>query len=270
VTRKINNIELVHAINSGGTAIVYWGVDLYTGKAVAVKELRAGLFKNEFVKQKFIEEANQYLYLDHPNIVKLIDFIITDDNYYLVMEFVEGKNLYDHMTTVTGPLPMQNVSLLLNEVLSALEYVHSNGLIHLDIKPSNIMLSSDDRIKLIDFGISQNANLNAMEKAMGSPAYMSPEQIVGKRINHQTDIYSIGIAMYELLTGKLPFENCNTKEELFFAVENRELPHLKPVHSMDQEFENEINAIFKKATNKNLSYRYQTCEEFQLDIIRFI
>jgi eukaryotic-like serine/threonine-protein kinase len=270
VTRKINNIELVHPINSGGTAIVYWGVDLFTGKAVAVKELRAGLFKNEFVKQKFIEEANQYLYLDHPNIVQLIDFIITDDNYYLVMEFVEGKNLFDYMTTVTGPLPMQNVALLLNEVLSALNYIHKKGLIHLDVKPSNIMLSSDDRIKLIDFGIAQNVSLQRMEKAMGSPAYMSPEQIEGKNVNNQTDIYSVGIAMYELLTGKLPFHNCTTKEEVFYTIENYELPWLQPIHEMDFQFEKEINHIFKKATNKNLNSRYKTCEEFQLDIIQFL
>lgn len=268
--RKINNIELVHAINSGGTAIVYLGVDLYTGKAVAVKELRTGLFKNEFVKQKFIEEANQYLYLDHPNIVKLIDFIITNESYYLVMEYVEGKNLYEYMTTVTGPLPVQNVALLLNEVLSALSYVHKNDLIHLDIKPSNIMLSNEDSVKLIDFGISQGSKLDTMEKAMGSPAYMSPEQINGKNINFQTDIYAVGIAMFELLTGKLPFENCQTKEEVFQVATKGDLPQLKLAYAFDKMFEQEINSIFKKATAKNQKERYATCEEFQKDIFQFI
>jgi len=99
---------------------------------------------------------------------------------------------------------------------------------------------------------------------------MSPEQISGKKINHQTDIYSIGIAMFELLTGKLPFENCNTKEDLFYAVENNELPYLYPSNSMDKGSESKINAIFKNATHRNLSSRYKTCEEFQLDIIQFI
>jgi serine/threonine-protein kinase len=155
--KKINNIELVQVLNSGGTATVYLGIDLFTGYPVAVKELKANMFKSDFVRQKFIEEANQYLYMDHPNIVKLKDFIITEENHYLVMEYVDGKNLYDHMTTVTGPLPLQNVALLLNEVLGALSYVHDRNLIHLDINPrisccqriiqSNSLISEFHKIK---------------------------------------------------------------------------------------------------------------------------
>ena len=187
--KQINNIELVHVLNSGGTATVYFGVDLLTGMPVAVKELKANMFKSEFVRNKFIEEANQYLYLDHPNIVKLYDFIITDENHYLVMEYVDGKNLYEYMTVVTGPLPLQNVALFMNEVLSALEYVHNYDLVHLDVKPSNIMLSSHNRVKLVDFGISQDKTSSEINRAIGSPSYMSPEQIQGKEIDRQSDIY---------------------------------------------------------------------------------
>lgn len=268
--KQINNIELIQVLNSGGTATVYLGVDLYTGLPVAVKELKANMFKSDFVRNKFIEEANQYLYMDHPNIVKLKDFIITNENHYLVMEYVDGKNLYDHMTTVTGPLPFQNVALLLNEVLSALSYVHDRKLIHLDIKPSNIMLSSSNSVKLVDFGISKDEKSTQIDKPIGSPAYMSPEQVEDKEVDFQSDIYSTGITMYELLTGSLPFHASQTREELFQAIKVNKMPHIESNNSLDQANEEEINRIFRKATHKNKKERYQTCEAFQLDIIQFI
>jgi serine/threonine protein kinase len=268
--KQINNIELVQVLNSGGTATVYLGVDLHTGEPVAVKELKANMFKSDFVREKFIEEANQYLYMDHPNIVKLKDFIITNENHYLVMEYVDGKNLYDYMTTVTGPLPMQNVALLLNEVLSALSYVHKRNLIHLDIKPSNIMLSTSNSVKLVDFGISQDNKSIQHDKPMGSPAYMSPEQVEGEKVDFQTDIYSTGIAMFELLTGRLPFNHCESRDELFHVIKLNKMPLLEANNSLDKAHENEMNRIFQKATKKNKKERYQSCEAFQLDIIQFI
>ncbi len=253
--KQINNIELVQVLNSGGTATVYLGVDLFTGEPVAVKELKASMFKSDFVREKFIEEANQYLYMDHPNIVQLKDFIVTNDNHYLVMEYIDGKNLYDYMNTVTGPLPLQNVALLLNEVLSALNYVHERNLIHLDIKPSNIMLSSLNSVKLVDFGISQEKKSITHDKAMGSPAYMSPEQVEGGQIDFQTDIYSAGITMYELLTGRLPFQNCESREELFKIIKLNKMPFIEANNSLDKAHEIEINRIFLKATNKNKKER---------------
>jgi eukaryotic-like serine/threonine-protein kinase len=268
--KQINNIELVQVINSGGTATVYLGIDLFTGHPVAVKELKANMFKSDFVRKKFIEEANQYLYMDHPNIVKLKDFIITNDNHYLVMEYVDGKNLYDHMTTVTGPLPLQNVALLLNEVLSALTYVHDRKLIHLDIKPSNIMLSNSNAVKLVDFGISQDKKSTVSEQPIGSPAYMSPEQVEDQTVDFQSDIYSTGITMFELLTGSLPFQSSETREELFQAIKTNKMPHLKANNSHDVVHEEEMNRIFRKATTKDKRQRYQSCEAFQLDIIQFI
>ena len=267
---QINNIELVQVLNSGGTATVYLGIDLFTGLPVAVKELKANMFKSDFVRKKFIEEANQYLYLDHPNIVKLKDFIITNDNHYLVMEYVEGKNLYEYMTTVTGPLPLQNVALFLNEVLGALSYVHNLKLIHLDIKPSNIMLSTTNSIKLIDFGISQDHKSIKSDKPMGSPIYMSPEQVDGNDLDCQTDIYSAGITMYELLTGSSPFQSSETRDDLFKAIKVNKMPHLKANNKLDKEHEIEMNRIFRKATHKNKNERYKSSEAFQLDIIQFI
>lgn len=268
--KKINNIELIQELNTGGTATVYLGVDLYTGTPVAVKELKANMFKSDFVRTKFLEEANQYLYLDHPNIVRLHDFIITEESHYLVMEYVDGKNLLDYMNTVTGPLPMQNVALFFNEVLSALTYVHAKKLVHLDIKPSNIMLSSSNNLKLVDFGITLDKSTHSKEKMMGSPAYMSPEQILEEDIDHQSDIYSAGIAMYELLMGKLPFQKCESRDELFEAIKKNEMPKIQANNALDQDDEEEMNRIFRKATFKDKSMRYQNCEEFQLDIIQFL
>lgn len=268
--KRVNNIEILKVLNTGGTANVYFGIDLNTGLPVAVKELKSSMFKNEFVRNKFIEEANHYLYLDHPNIVKLNDFIITNENHYLVMEYVDGKNLLEYMTTVTGPLPVQNVALLLNEVLSALTYVHERNLMHLDVKPSNIMLSNNNSVKMVDFGISQEKKNETNQFQTGSPAYMSPEQVMEGELDLQSDIYSTGITMYELLTGKTPFYSCESRAALFQAIKNNKMPQIKPVNPIDQIHEKEINRIFIKATNKNKNERYASCLAYQLDIIQFI
>jgi serine/threonine protein kinase len=268
--KKINNIQIIQALNSGGTAEVYLGVDEYTGTPVAVKELKPSFFKSEFVREKFLEEANQYLYLDHPNIVKLKDFIKHNETHYLVMEYVDGKNLSDHISQVTGPIPIQNIALILNEVLSAIGYVHTQGLIHLDIKPANIMLSDRNEIKVIDFGISHDSKGKSLDSVMGSPAYMSPEQIDGKNIDFLSDIYSLGITLYEMVSGKLPFSFCESKDEMFSAIKNKNVPTIKVPYDFDEIYQDKINEIIQKATKKNKKDRYQSCEEFQRDLLEFI
>lgn len=264
-------IQIVQPIKAGGTSNLFLGVDMAFGTPVVIKELKPGFFKSEFVREKFLEEANRYLYLSHPNIVKLKDFIDKGDTQYLVMEYIEGHDLSDYVTKISGPLPLYNIAILMNEVLSALQYVHQKDLVHLDIKPSNIMLTKDDRIKLIDFGISHDKTVGGPKNIMGSPSYMSPEQLMeGANIDHRSDIYSLGVTIYELLTGKLPFTNCQTKDELFDAIRNRPIPRVKPLFHVDEEHDLEINKIIQKATFKDPEARYQSCEELQMDLLKFL
>jgi serine/threonine protein kinase len=132
------------------------------------------------------------------------------------------------------------------------------------------MLSNSNSIKLVDFGISQDKKSTVSDKPIGSPAYMSPEQVEEEAVDFQSDIYSTGITMYELLTGSLPFQSSQTREELFQAIKMNNMPHLKANNSLDVEHEEEMNRIFRKATTKDKRQRYQSCEAFQLDIIQFI
>ena len=268
--KRINNIELIQPIKAGGTANLFLGVDLFNGFPVAVKELKPGYFKSELVREKFLEEANRYLYLEHPNIVKLRDFIDQGDTQYLVMEFIEGNDLADYVSKISGPLPLYNVALIFNEILGAMQYVHSQELIHLDIKPSNIMLTNQDTVKIIDFGIAHAKTSGDLKSIMGSPTYMSPEQIEGEKVDHRSDIYSLGVTMFEIMTGKRPFGECKTKEELFDAIKRKNLPDVDPIFNIDREHTNEINEIIQKATAKNPDDRYQSCEELQIEFLQFL
>jgi serine/threonine-protein kinase len=264
------NIQVIQSIKPGGTANLYLGVDLFTGHPVAVKELKPGFFKNEMVREKFLEEANRYLYLEHPNIVKLKDFIDKGDTQYLVMEYIDGHDLSDYVSNISGPLPLYSIALIMNEVLSAMDYAHDRNLIHLDLKPSNIMLTKEDRVKVIDFGIAHDKEKGELKTVMGSPSYMSPEQIEGKELDHRSDIYSLGITMYEMITGTLPFGDCDTKEELFNAIKTKPLPPVKLKYKADADFEHQINLILRKATFKDPNARYQSCEELQTDLLQFL
>ena len=254
-----SNIELVEKINEGGTANVYLGVNSWTGIPVAVKELKSNFFKSEFMRNKFKEEANKYLYLQHPNIVRLQDFIDEGESQYLVMEFIEGFNLNEYQNKVTGPMPISMASLLISETLKALAYAHNEGVIHLDIKPSNIMLSNDEEIKVLDFGIAQDSTAIQSGKLLGTPSYMSPEQVKGEQVDFRTDVYSLGITLFELITGRPPFINSKDRTELFEAIKTKPIPQINGGYA--------INAIIQKATSKNKSNRYQSCEEFYIDLI---
>ena len=248
------NIEIVEKLNEGGTACIYLGVNTWSGNPVAIKELKSDFFKNDFVRRKFKEEANQYLYLTHPNIVRLIDFIDEKSAQYLVMEYVDGQNLFEYQKNVTGPMPVSMAALLICEVLKALQYAHENNVVHLDIKPANIMLSNRDEVKVLDFGISQDMNGKKPEKLMGSPSYMSPEQLDSRGIDHRSDIYSLGITLYELITGSLPFDGARSRDELFEAIRHQKVPSIKS-HTIDR--------IIAKSTAKRKEDRFQSCDEFR-------
>jgi len=261
--KQLGYIEIVKKLDAGGSATLYLGIDLNRGERVAVKELKDHLFKDEYTKKKFKEEANRYLDLEHPNIVQLVDLILYPSKGYLVMEYIEGKNLRDYMNTVTGPLPFQNAALMISETLNALQYAHENDIIHLDIKPSNIMLSTSNEIKLIDFGIAYNRDKVNDGSRMGTPYYMSPEQIDWKNIDERTDIYSLGITLYELVSGRLPFRSTGTTEELLTIIKKETIKPITALNSYDYELEDEMNRIIQKATAKHPDNRFQNCEEFK-------
>lgn len=268
--RKISYIDILHEMNSGGTSKIFFGVDTRTGFPVAVKELDPHLFKNPEIKELFIEEANRYLYLEHPNIVKLEDLLLLDslDTGYLVMEFIEGKNLKEHINKLSGPLPFVNAALFIYEALKAIEYVHDSGILHNDIKPSNIMLTEDMRIKVIDFGISIDVNRNQILENMFTPYYASPEQTIpGRRVDKRTDIYSMGITLFELVMGRPPFSGNNlTRSELIEKVRTEKVPPVISTKPYDLPFLDTINHIIQKATQKDPDYRYQDCETFMNDL----
>lgn len=248
--------QAVQKLREGGTATIYLGVDNFKGERVAIKELKPQFFKDEYMRASLKKEANRYLYLRHPNIVRLNDFIIEKGKHFLIMEYVDGQNLSEYLRNVTGPMPVGMAALLISEVLDALHFAHERNVAHLDIKPSNIMLSSNDEVKVLDFGIAQVINDNGPERTMGTPSYMSPEQLPpSSDVNHLSDIYSCGITLYELITGSTPFNDAKSKEELFHAIRKKIMPSIGRTHA--------INKIIAKAAAKNKKVRFSNCNEFK-------
>ena len=191
-----------------------------------------------------------------------------DKEGYLIMEYVDGLNLKNFVEQV-GALPAQNVGLFCMELLAALEYAHKKEVLHLDIKPANIMLSEKNEIKLIDFGISSDSKKSNKE-IMGSPYYMSPEQISGSNIDERSDIYSVGVTIYELFTGNLPFQDSKTREELYAHIKSSEIPKAKVNFDGDMAYVSDVNEIISNCTAKNPNDRYQSCEALQYDILKLM
>ncbi|MBQ3739845.1 MAG: serine/threonine protein kinase [Bacteroidales bacterium] len=268
---KLPWYDIDHLIASGGTANVYWGVDLRSGFPVAIKELKIRHFKNPVIREKFKNvEAQLYLYLQHPNIPKLVDFIDLKETsqMFIVMEFVKGRSLEEYIYREIGLIPEQKALPMFLEILDTVSYIHNKGILHLDLKPNNVMIQPNGKLKLIDLGIAsrmKNASTSTSGEGFGTPAYMPPEQAEkGGRVGKYTDIFALGVMLFEMLTGQQPFTSNNPDPrkniaEIKWNVKNQPTPQMKQYYS---HIGNELQFIVERALAKEPSARYQSCREF--------
>lgn len=256
-------------IAEGGTAKVYWGIDLGSGFSVAIKELKIRHFKNPQVRQKFKEvEAQMYLYMDHPNIPRLVDFVDMHQRQqmYIVMEYIEGVSLEQYIYNEVGLIPEEKALPMFLEILDTVAYIHHQNVLHLDIKSSNIMIQPDGKIKLIDLGIAAKMSDASNSTGFGTPAYMPPEQSSKGICGRYTDIFALGILLFEMLTGTVPFTGQSTSE-IREKIRTAATPRMSSIYPFISE---ELQQIVEKALAKNPQNRYQTCEEFGFRIQEYL
>ena len=256
--------RLTEQIGMGGMAIVYRAVDLRTGHNVAVKVLRPEFNEDSEFISRFQREAEAASKMTHHNIVNLLDVGMDGENRYLVMEYVQGKTLKE-VIQERGKLNAPLACQIAIRILSALEHAHRNGIVHRDIKPQNILVHADGHIKVADFGIARIANSSTLTKGdnvMGSVHYFSPEQARGEGANATSDIYSTGIVLYEMLTGRVPYDGDNP-----VAVAMQHL-HATPVpiQNLAPDVPPAVVRVCMKAMEKNPAMRYQTARDMASDL----
>lgn len=256
--------RLVEQIGIGGMAIVYRAIDQRTGHNVAVKVLRPEFNQDAEFVSRFQREAEAASKMTHHNIVNLLDVGMDGDNRYLVMEYVQGKTLKE-LIKEKGRLSPQVAAQITIRILSALQHAHQNGIIHRDIKPQNILVHADGHIKVSDFGIARMANSSTLTKGdsvMGSVHYFSPEQASGQVAGVTSDLYSVGVVMYEMLTGHVPFDGDSP-----VAVAMQHL-HARPapIENFAPDSPPAINHVCMMAMEKNPKYRYQSAREMAAEL----
>ena len=243
---------------------MYKAIDRHTGRQVAVKFLKEEFFENDELVRRFKNESKAISVLNHESIIKVVDFNITDSEKYLVVEYIDGVTLKEFMDN-RGKLGWEDTLVFANIILSALNHAHENGVVHRDLKPQNIMLTRDGRLKIMDFGIARLATASqrtVTDKAIGSVHYISPEQVRGQSTDGRSDIYSIGIMMYEMITGKLPFQS-----ETAVSVALQQLSQTaQPISELEPEVPPGLEHIIMKAIEKDPEKRYQTAAEMRRDI----
>ncbi len=261
-----NRYEILERIGIGGMAIVYRALCHRLNRYVAVKVLKDDYAVDEDFRRRFHTEAQAVAMLSHPNIVTVYDVSRTQDVNYIVMELIEGMTLKQYMQK-RGQLSWKEALHFSMQISKALIHAHSRGIIHRDIKPHNIMILKDGSVKVADFGIARlSSTQNTLtQQTLGSVHYISPEQAKGSSIDARTDIYSLGVVMYEMLTGRLPFEGENA---VSIAIQ-----HISSIPLMPREINPDIPAgletITMKAMNPDLDKRYQFAEQLYEDLETF-
>lgn len=268
--KNIGKYEIVKELGRGATSTVYLAIDSFNNQQVALKLFKLdNSYDNSIAKvfrKLLVTEAALAGKLSHPHIVKVYDAVIDDEVNYMVMEYIEGETL-ERNSEVDHLLPLGRAAEIVYKCCKALEYAQSQGVIHRDIKPANILLRGESDIKISDFGAAViESQQDTQVNGLGSPAYMSPEQIEERVLNHQTDIYSLGVTMYRLLTGRLPFDAANNYS-MIYQIMNIDPP---PPSSFRPEIPPVLDAIVLKAMCKDTKNRYQKWDEFAQDLVAFI
>lgn len=250
--------QIIKKIGSGGMAIVYLAKDLSLDRNVAIKVLRDEYTEDSTFRRHFQKEAVAIAQLSHNNIVGIYDILTEDENMCLVMEYVEGETLKDKINR-DGAIPWQLVVKYGIQIANALSYAHANQIIHKDVKSQNILIDKDDNVKITDFGISQmmnNTTITHNKGVLGSAHYFSPEQARGEKLSYQTDIYSLGIVLYEMLVGELPFTADNP---VSVALKHIQEP-VKPVHAIINDVPESLSFIISKCLEKKPENRFATMQ----------
>jgi len=263
---KAGRYQIISELGRGSMGVVYQGFDPVIGRTVAVKTmLTEGLTPAEFedFKARFQREAQAAGVLTHPNIVTVYDFGEDEGILYLAMEFLEGKSLQDLVEEQTV-LAVETIAPMYEQVCSALDHAHSHKVIHRDIKPANIMILDSGLVKVTDFGIAKMMSMGMTQagQILGTPNYMSPEQVKGRQIDGRSDIFALGVVLYELVTGEKPFGGQNITTVIYKIINENPIPP----RELDATIHPGLSYVIQKALAKNPDERYQTCRELAEDL----
>jgi len=262
----ILNYQIIRQLGSGGMGQVFLAKNTSFDQLVAIKMLHPRLADNAMLREKFKKEAQLLSSLNHPNIVRFFNYVENDSGVFLIMEYVDGMTLEDFITKKNGLIVEKRALPMFNQILGAFSYAHSKNIVHLDIKPSNIFITPDGQIKILDFGIAKILSDSGSagdgdNMVMGTPEYMSPEQVIGRNIDRRSDIYSLGVLFHQMLTGRPPYDTTTlSRMEIQQCVLNDALPKMKDYYPY---ISDSIQKVVTRATNKLPDKRYKDCAEMQ-------
>ncbi|OGA70872.1 MAG: hypothetical protein A3G81_10980 [Betaproteobacteria bacterium RIFCSPLOWO2_12_FULL_65_14] len=267
---QVGKYDIRKQLGRGATGTVYLAVDTFTGEEVALKVIEPEVFRDPqfgtVYRTQFLNEASLAGKLRHPHIVAILNAVVQEDSGHIAMECVMGGDLSQHATPDTL-LPIADVLQMIFKCCGALEYAFKEGIVHRDIKPANIMIAQGTNVKIADFGAALLRKAQAVQTAsIGSPYYMSPEQMEDRPLTHHSDMYCLGVALYELLTGRKPFE-ADTLQGLVHRVMN-EAPPLPSI--VRPELPKEVDGVVLRAMAKKPEQRYETWADFASELSKLV
>jgi serine/threonine-protein kinase len=265
---RIGNCRIVEEVASGGMAVVYRAVQDHLDRTVAIKALKTTAAAEPQLVVRFEREAQSLANLQHENIIHVYDFYEERGALFIVMEYVEGIDLYD-LLDESGRLPYDVAAIIAMQVARALDYIHYRGIVHRDIKPANIMISRQGGVKVMDFGIARDSNLGDLTEAgtgIGTPAYMSPEQILGDKLDARSDIFSLGIVLYQMVTGRKPF----IEDEEKSVMHKIRLERHEQARKLNPDIPRELDNIINKCLQKQPRERWRSAQQLVMALERFL